>query len=272
MAITTYAGFKEAKQQDVEIALITNFTTIANAYFSCFGGTLAGANTANGVVPTDADGLLPNYGSGIDNFAAGAKGYLTRFWFSNQGANSSNGIAILYDMVFKAGAYAFNANTTLASQPSYSARMPSGTDYTNTEIWIEAVTAFTGNLSIAVTYTNESGVAGRTTGTVATGLAPTVRRAIRLPLQSGDTGVQRIDSVVATVSTAGTFNVVVLRRVAMARQYVSTQVLGVNNVFAGDVLMTGMPEVFQTSCLTIMQLTEITTSGQPYFLAEVASG
>jgi hypothetical protein len=223
-------------------------------------------------VPTDADGFLPDYGSRIDDFAAGAKGYLTRFWYVNQGAVSANNVAILYDMVFKAGAYAFNANTTLTSQPSYSARMPGGTDYTNTEIWIEAVTAFTGNLSIAVTYTNESGVAGRTTGTVATGIAPTVRRAIHLPLQSGDTGVQKIDSVVATVSTAGTFNVVVLRRLAMAAQYTASHAPMVSNLTGGDVVMAGMPEVFQTSCLTIMELCPSTASGHPYFLAEIASG
>lgn len=273
MAITTYAGYKAALKQTVELLNLTSFTSIANAYFSCWNGTLAGANTANGVVPTDADTSLPNYSSGIDPFGAGTEGYVTRFWHVNQGANSTVGTCTLFDMVFKAGAYAFNANTVLASQPSFSSRMPlGGTDFTGTEIWIEAVTAFTGNLSVAVTYTNQSGTAARTTGTVATGVAPTVRRAIRLPLQAGDTGVQKIESVVATVSTAGTFNVLVLRRLAMARLQSGTQQPVFPNMNAGDALMGGMPRIFDNSCLTVMQLCDFTSSGQPYFCVEVASG
>lgn len=63
-----------------------------------------------------------------------------------------------------------------------------------------------GSQSIAVTYTNQDGVTGRTTGTIAaTGVAPIVGRMLQLPLQAGDTGVQKIESVTSTVSTAGTF-------------------------------------------------------------------
>jgi hypothetical protein len=271
MAITTYAGYKAANKQQVDCINITSVTSVANGMFSCWNGTLAGANTANGVVPTDADTSLPNYNAGIDSFGAGTKGYLTRAVFINQGANSSNGMGILFDMVFKAGAYAFNANTTLASQPSYAARMPGGTDYTDTEIWFECVTAFTGNLNLTVTYTNQAGTAGRTTGLFAPGNTPTVRRSFRMPLQAGDTGVQQINSVVSTVATAGTFNILVLRRLNMGK-VASSQELRIPNVNGADVLMTGMPEVFDNSCLTMMQLCDGTTTGQPYFMAEVASG
>lgn len=273
MAITTYAAYKAAKKQVIEWLNATSVGSIAGVWFSCWNGTLAGANTANGVVPTDADTSLPNYGAGIDAFGAGTEGYLTRFWYVNQGANSSAGVATLFDMVFKAGAYAFNANTTLASQPSYSSRMPlGGTDYTSTEIWFECVTAFTGNLTLTVNYTNQSGTAGRTTGSFAPGVAPTVRRAYRLPLQAGDTGVQKIDQIISTVATAGTFNILVLRRLGMARQNIASYAPMSVNVTGADVLMTGMPQVFDNSCLTIMQLCDGSTTGQPYYYAEVASG
>jgi hypothetical protein len=272
MAIVTYANYKAAKKQTVELMNTVNITSVANTMFSCWNGTLAGTNTAAGVVPTDADTGLPDYGSRIDTFEAGAKGYLTRVIYVNQGVNSANGIGILFDMVFKAGAYAFNANTILAAQPSYAARMPGGTDYTDTEIWFECVTAFTGNLTLTVTYTNESGTAGRTTGSFAPAVAPTVRRCFRLPLQSGDTGVQKIESVVSTVATAGTFNILVLRRLNMGRVVSAIQDVRVPNLNGSDVLLTGIPEVFDTSCLTSIQLCDSTSTGQPYFLAEVASG
>lgn len=272
MAIATYADYKADKNQTVEVFNATSVTSIASAMFSCWNGTLAGANTANGVVPTDSDTGLPDYGPRLDTFGAGAKGYLTRAVFVNQGANSSNGVGILFDMVFKAGAYAFNANTTLASQPSYAARMPNGTDFNNTELWFEGVTAFTGNLTLTVTYTNQAGVAGRTTGSFAPGVAPTVRRCFRLPLQAGDTGIQRVDSVVSTVATAGTFNILVLRRLSMGRVLSVTQDVRTPNVNGADVLMTGMQEVFDTSCFTVIQLCDGTTTGQPYYLAELTSG
>ena len=84
------------------------------------------------------------------------------------------------------------------------------------ELWVEAVTAFTRNLSIAVTYLDQDGNAG-TTGTVSTGIAPIVGRCIRLPLASGDTGLRTITGVTATVSTAGTFNILIVRPLAKMR-------------------------------------------------------
>jgi hypothetical protein len=168
-------------------------------------------------------------------------------------------------MLFKAGAYAFNANTTLASQPSYSTRLPN-TDYKGLEIWIEAVTAFTGNLSIAVTYTNQNGTTARTTGTVATGIAPTVGRMIMLPLQAGDSGLQKIESVVGSVATAGTFNVLVLRRLWSGRCRIAND--GDNH----DYLKTGLVELFDTSALIAVATPDSTSTGIPELILEVSNG
>lgn len=107
-------------------------------------------------------------------------------------------------MLFKAGAYAFTAGTTtLSAQPSYASRIPaSGTDYTGTEIWIEVTTAFvTGTAwQVQVTYTNQSGTAGRTSiisaAQAAAGL--TLGKMFQIALQAGDTGVQKIESVIVT--------------------------------------------------------------------------
>lgn len=264
MAITTLDGYIASAKQFVGIAKTASRTTIAAMPFSVFdlagnngAGTLAGANTANGVVPTDATAGCPI----INAFGGGATGYLAKLEFGSTVASRLR----LFDLLFKAGAYSFNANTTLTSQPSYASRIPDS-DYTGTQIWIEAVTAHTGNLSIAVTYTNQSGTTGKTTGTVATGVAPTVGLMIQLPLAAGDSGVQKIESVVATVSTAGTFNVLVLRPLWTGRVAVAN---------AGDshgLDKTGMPVVFADSALFLQVIADSTASGIPEINAVIANG
>ena len=265
MAITTLDQYIAAASQRVQILKTGSVTAVAlmntqvlQAAGNPGAGTLAGANTANGLVPTDADAGFPV----INAFGGGATGYIGNITFGSTVASRIT----LFDCLFKAGAYAFNANTTLASQPSYSGRVIGGTDFTNTEIWIEAVTAFTGNQSIAVTYTNESGTAARTTGTIATGVAPIVGRMLQLPLQAGDTGVQKIESVVSTVSTAGTFNVLVLRRLWSGRVPVA------NAGDTHDFLKTGMPQIFDNSALMAIVQPDSTATGIFELVAEVING
>lgn len=265
MAISTYDGFIASAKQYISIAKTASRTTIATAWFSVFdlagnpgAGTLAGSSTAAGVVPTDATSGCPI----INAFGGGATGYLAQIDFGSSVACRLK----LFDMLFKAGAYAFNANTALAGQPSFSSRVPGGTDFSDTQIWLEAVTAFTGNLSINVTYTNHSGTAGRTTGTVATGLAPTVGRMIQLPLQAGDTGVQKIESVVGTVATVGTFNVLVLRPIWSGRVKIA------NDGDVHDLSKTGMPIIYADSALVALVAADSTATGIPELEFVIANG
>ena len=265
MTISTFDGYIAAPKQDVPFVKTASRTTIAAALFSLFdlagnpgAGTLAGSNTANGLVPTDATTGCPP----INAFGGGATGYLTLADYASSVASRIR----IFDMLFKAGAYAFNANTTLASQPSYASRVPGGTDFTGTKIFIEAVTAFTGNMSVAVTYTNQAGTAGRTTGTVATGTAPTVGRLIELPLQAGDSGVQKIESVVATVATVGTFNVLVLRYLDSCRIKIA------NDGDTKGLDRTGMPQIFADSALYMAISADSTSSGLPDCEFQIANG
>ncbi len=263
MAIITLDGYIASGKQALQIIKTASRTTVANIWFSVFelagnpgAGTLAGTSTAAGVVPTDATAGVP-----IINFSTGS-GYLTSVDFANTVACRMT----VADMLFKAGAYAFNAAQTLASQPSYSSRVPSGTDFTGTQIWIEAVTAFTGNMSIAVTYTNQAGTPARTTGTVATGVAPTLGRMIQLPLQAGDTGVQKIETVTATVSTVGTFNVLVLKPKWSGRVPIANG----GDTHAMD--KTGLQDLYTDSALILLVNADSTSSGIPELQLEVANG
>ncbi len=267
MAITTRDGLIAAAANTQEVGWLKTAarTTIAASWFTLFdvagtpgAGVLAGTSTTAGVVPTDATVGCPT----IDAFTGANTGYINTVDF---GCSVAARLRV-YDLLFKAGAYAFNAAQALSSQPSYSSRIPGGTDYKGLQIWIECVTVFTGNLSIAVTYTNENGTTGRTTGTVATGVAPTLGRMIQLPLQAGDNGVQKIESVTATVATVGTFNVLVMRRLWSGRCRIA------NDGDAHGPDKTGLTKVFTDSALYPIINTDSTSSGVPELQIGVVNG
>lgn len=264
MAITTIDGLIGALEQTLIFNKTASRTTIASIPFSVFdlagspgAGTLAVGNTANGIVPTDAIAGTPT----INAFSGANSGYISRVNFGSTVACRM----MLYDRLFSAGAYAFNANTTLASQPSFSARVPD-LDYKGLELWIEAVTAFTGSQSIAVTYTNQDGTTGRTTGTIATGVAPTIGRMLRLNLQAGDTGIQKIESVVSSVSTVGTFNVHILRKLWIGR------VKFANDGDIHDFTKTGLPHIFADSSLFYIVQADSTATGLPTIDIDIVNG
>jgi hypothetical protein len=161
----------------------------------------------------------------------------------------------IYDTIFSAGAYVFNADVTLATQPGYSGRLPGGS-YNGLELWIEAATAFTGNQTVQINYLDQDGNAGDT-GAIATGVAPILGRMLQLPLAAGDNGIQRIDRVRSSVSTVGTFNVHVLRplwegRIAVANQLIKDDMLGV-----------GLPQIYADSALRFIIQPDSTATQLP---------
>lgn len=265
MAIASLDQLIAAASQRVTFCKTASRASLAAIPFSVFdqagnpgAGTLAIGNTTAGVVPTDATEGYPT----INAFAGGAIGYLAGVQFGSSVACRFT----LFDCLFSAGAFAFNAAASLTGQPSYASRVLGGTDFTNTEIWLECVTAFTGNQSVAITYTNQDGVTGRTTGTIATGVAPIVGRMLQLPLQAGDTGVQKIERVTATVASAGTFNVHVMRRLWSGRCRIA------NDGDAHDFTKTGMPQLFADSALRLVITADSTATGIPELQLEIAVG
>jgi hypothetical protein len=253
MAITTQDGLVAAVAagQSTILHRTAQRTTVAGGWYQTLdlagnpgAGVLAGTSTAAGVVPTDATAGCPT----INAFTGANTGYLSAIDFGGNVA----GRLRLCDMLFKAGAYNFNSNVTLASQPSYSGRLP-GSDYKGTEIWIECVTAFTGNLTVTITYTNQDGTTGKSTS-LATGTALTVGRMMQVPLASGDTGVQKIESVVGSVASAGTFNVLVLRPLWTGRVNIGAS----GGTHGPD--LTDLPVVFTDSALITQLCMDSTTS------------
>lgn len=260
MAITTLDGYIAAGKQQVVFNKTASITTIAAAWFSGIhlagepgAGVLAGTSTTTGVVPTDATAGCPPI-----SFSTGT-GYLTNVDFGSTVACRIR----LYDLLWKAGAYAFNASTTGQTPTSYAARVP-GSDYKGLEIWVEFVTASTGVQNVNISYNNQDGVA-KTTGVVAL-VAGTIGRLIQVPLAAGDTGVQGITGVVGSVATAGTFNVLVLRPLWTGRVRIN------NDGDTHGLDKTGMPQVYTDSALYVAVAADGTARGLPEMYIEIANG
>jgi len=273
MAISTADQYIAAAKQRIPWVKTASRTTVALNAFSMFdlagspgAGVLAGTSTANGVVPTAATAGAPL----INAFGGGAVGYLSGVEISSTVVSRVN----IYDLVFKAGAYAFTAGTTaLSAQPSFASRMP-GANYGGTEIWVQVSTAFVTGTSwqVQVTYTNQAGVAGRTTvvSAAAAAAALSLGKEFLLALQAGDSGVQKIESVIVTnggtAMTAGAFNVLVRRRL------LSTRIATANGTTKLDLFGTGMPVVHSDSCIDVQIIADSTSTGLPDINLEIANG
>jgi hypothetical protein len=265
MAITTLDGIIAGAKQRILLNKSASRTSVALIPFSIFdlagspgAGVLAGTSTTTGVVPTDATAGTPI----INAFGGGNTGYISRLEF-----NSSVACRIqLYDLLWKGGAYPFNAAVTGQTPASYSNRVPGGTDFTGLELWYEQVTASTGIQSVNVTYNNQAGTAGRTTGVTSQGTAGIVGRMLQLSLQSGDSGIQGVTGVAGTIATVGTFNILVMRPLGEARIRVA------NDGVVQDALATGMPIVFADSALVMIVTADSTATGLPECNIDVVNG
>jgi hypothetical protein len=274
MPITNENEYIGAAKQRLPIVKTANRTTTTVVPFSVFdlagqpgAGVLAGTNTANGVVPTD---ITP--GCSIINFSTGV-GYLTKVEFYSTVASRLE----IADMLFKAGAYGFASGTVaLSAQPIISQRCPdtAGAIFGNgNEIWIEVSTAFLTGTSwqVQVTYTNSNGVAGRSTIIIPSQIASalTIGKMFQLALQSGDSGVQKIDSVIVTnggtAMTAGAFNVLIIRPLWF------NKIKAANDGGINDLFGTGMPIVYTDSALILIVTPDSTSTGLPDVILEIAS-
>lgn len=280
MAIESLDQYLAAAKQRIRIVKTASRTTVAAIHFSVFdiagnpgAGTLAGTNTVNGgVVPTDATAGCPDI-----SFSSGT-GYLSKVEFGSSVACRLS----IFDMLVKMGAISYAAGTTTPTadtQPAISQRCPdypgSGTTFgSRNELWIEVSTAFTtgNNWQVQVTYRNQAGVSGRTTviSAAQAAAALTLGKMFQLGLQAGDTGVQRIESVIvtngSTAMTAGAFNVLILRPI-----YTSMRCMTANDGDVHDMLKTGMPIVYSDSALILQVAADSTASGIPEVTMEIAS-
>jgi hypothetical protein len=261
MAITTVDGYVASAKQRVTWMKTGTRTLVGALPYTTFdiagnpsGGVLNVGNTANGLVHTSATaGYSP-----IASFA-GQTGYLSKVEFGSSVPCCFD----LYDRLFVAGAYAYNADITLTAQPSYSGRIVNS-NYGGTQLWIEAVTAFTGVCNVNIDYLDQGGQAGNT-GVIATVALP-IGRCFQIPLAAGDSGVSQIVRIRGTIATVGTFNVMVLRPLWFGR------VISANGGDVHDFLKTGLPQIFDTSALYVLLYADSTAVGLPDCTFQLCAG
>jgi len=254
MAITSVDDFLAATRQLIcfhkisAVAAATYYpATVFNAPGVPQANSLDIGNTASGFVPTSGQaGYPPISDTGGQNY------YIA-------GLTAASTVAewiFLFDRLFAAGAFPYNANATLSNQPSFASRLPGGSYVGNgLEIWIETTAAFTGNPTFTIGYLNQSGSSSQVT--LAPNYAPVLGQCVRVPFAVGDTGVQRINSVQCSGASAGAFNINILRRLTSIRVNIA------NSGYSLGLFETGLVEIFQSSALYILVQSDTSSTGNP---------
>jgi len=276
MAMVSLDNYIAASKQRVGwIKTGTARTTVATIPFTLHeisgnpgAGTLAGASTATAILQTDAIAGYP-----LIDFITGTS-YLTKVEFGNSVACRIR----LVDTITKSGPYSYAAGTTaISSSPDITTRCPDyagGSSYgSRNEIWIQISTAFvTGTAwQVQVTYTNQAGVTAKTSiiSVAQAAAALTIGKLFQIGLATGDTGVQKVQSVIVTnggtAMTAGAFDVLVVRNIWQGRVRIN------NDGDTHDLLKTGAPIIYNDSALSFWVQTDSTSSGVPEIMFELAN-
>jgi len=262
MSISTLEDYAAALKQRVQFTKVTVSAGGGFVNSTSKGSTglppvfSAVANATTGVVPVAGDTGFPSLQPWSGD------GHITSVEYTNMLAAVRG---FVYDRLFHAGPIPMGATTTLGSQPSYSGRVPGGTDYKGLQIWLEGHSV-SGTPTITVTYTDQDGNPGHSTPSVAFGANQLQNYVLyNMPLASGDTGVQVIESVIVSGGTSGTFNVVVMRR--LFNMY--PQLAATPRVQPLEEL--GMPIVYTTSAIAVATYSSTGNTGTLDISIEVAS-
>lgn len=270
MAITTGDGLIGAARQLIPLTKTAAATTVAAQWHTLLdkagnpgAGSLSIGNTTAGVLVEDTVAGFPL----LNAFGSGNTGYLHSVAFANTVASRLE----IKDRIWHAGSVLMTslATTTFTGQPSALGRFPDGAGV-GTQIWIEINAAVSATATtVAVGYTNSAGTSGRTTGATASLSGYVTGRLVQMPLQSGDVGVQKIDSVTigGTVASAGSVNAILARPLWEGGR---VPVVGAGDVHGPD--KTGLPIVYATSALWPIIAADSTSSGVPHLLMTVING
>lgn len=238
-------------------------TSVAGGYISLWGaagnpgaGSLSVGNTTTGAIPTAATAGSFTF----TNPSGGQLSYLARLT-----ANSSvTGTVVLYDRLWHGGSYTSSNGTISANTTTAIARQADGA---GVELWAEIATALSATATtITVTYVNQDGTGSRTA--TATLLASSIAsRMYPFALQAGDTGIRQITNIAGSAAPTGTFNLVMLKRIAEIPIAIAGVAPGVY-----DFAQLGMPRIFDSACLALFMVTNTTSSGTLSGSLSIAQG
>jgi hypothetical protein len=171
---------------------------------------------------------------------SGQSSYIGRFAAQSLVA----GAFLLYDLLW--GCSGFDSTVTTSQNLNGFSGLPTRAGSAAKELWLQVTGALGATLTIAtITYTNQSGVSGRQATLT---INPTVAqgRIFQVPLQSGDTGVQSIQSLQfsASTGTAGNVGLLLMNRIT---QSVSNR--SINYMDTSDFAALGLPVVDDAAVL-----------------------
>lgn len=159
------------------------------------------------------------------NAASGKQKYLSGLDFQSNTA----GVHLLCDRLWQNSGIVVTTTTAQAitAVPIHSRDLYGAANGTGVEAWLDVYTAIGNGANVngaTISYTNESGIAGRT-GTISTIPATSVAgTAIQITMQSGDSGVRSIESItLGTSLVSGSVGLVLRRRLASINVSVANQ-------------------------------------------------
>ena len=266
MAITANNGINALV---AAIATAQAFTSSQASMTATAAGTLQSLWTAAGfpvagAAPTTAAGAIVDRTTvGAVPFAAIAGG-LTAYFSKFATVFATAGTLHIADRLWASAAL---NGTLITAQAINSPTITRGPTSPN-QLYLEFYTA-TGNTAAnaTISYTNQSGVAGRT-ATVAMPGNPVVGQLTLVTLQTGDTGVQSVQSLTlsASTGTAGNFGLTILSLIDLTGT--SSPNVGVPR----GVYDTGLPVLDPSACLMFYVQPTATNTGQITAMIQIASG
>lgn len=257
MAITTLDGALAGMQPPTFYAKGVSGTLVAGRPFSPFY-TAGVPAAASAPAPGIAGAALTSYGGQIPIPAASNNTHLARF----SGVSSAQaGMLLLCDRLWhNSGIVVTTTTAQTVNSATWPARDINGaTSGAGVCIGLEVVTATgAGAATPSISYTNSGGTGSRTSTTVDTYAASSAVGAFyRLGLQTGDVGVQSIQSVTLGVSmTSGSVALVAYRVLAT----LELSAAGLPN--AVDALTSGMPRCYDTTVPFLLYIPQTTTTTQ----------
>jgi hypothetical protein len=255
MAITTLDGAIAGMQPPRSFHKAVTATLVAGrptTFWSLAGNPGAGAfdNTLNGVnLTAPVNGQLPFTNPGAGN------SYLARLL----GMATQSGVLLLCDRLWHNGGFTITSTGAQnITQPTLPARDANGATNGDGVLLGMEISSGTGagTPTITAAYTNQSGTGSRS----ATNIIPTVASSAigsfyPLGLQAGDTGVRSVQSITLSATwSSGTMNLVAYRVIAQL------PLAGALVPNAIDLLTSGMPRIFDNTCLFPIFVPNTTTA------------
>lgn len=268
MAITSRDGLISALAAASDIPVYkASITSVAGFFYGLFRSAAGMPAASTVATPTTTGNTLDRTSSGA--IPIPSAGTNTLHLAAAELVGATVGSVLVADRLVEYGGL---SGTVTTAQTVSAVTLPSraGTGV-GCELWLDVYTALgsTASATVTASYTNSSGVAGRT-ATLVGGIPASIpaNRCMRFALQAGDAGVQSVQSVTSTTSTAtaGNFGLTIRRPV----QYLPMALANVTAMFG--YAETALSVIPTDACLEMLVLATTTSTGAIQGMLSVAQG